>query len=190
MSVSSIGLRYVILGLLARRPMTGYDIKLRLKSLDWLVGSPSSGSLYPVLRALLAEGLVDVEVIPGVDKPPRKIYSLSRSGREALQAWTNEPVVSDASLKGFVMRLLLAASLPPARLIEHLQHRRKQVMANQRALEQAAGERQEGCEPGSWLALDYGLALAAAELDWLETMLDRLSGSPLPEETVHSKRLA
>jgi PadR family transcriptional regulator AphA len=170
--------------------MTGYDIKLRLKSLDWLVGSPSSGSLYPVLRALLAEGLVDVEVIPGVDKPPRKIYRLSRSGREALQAWTNEPVVSDASLKGFVMRLLLAASLPPARLIEHLQHRRKQVMANQRALEQAAGERQEGCEPGSWLALDYGLALAAAELDWLETMLDRLSGSPLPEETVHSKRLA
>jgi hypothetical protein len=137
----------------------------------------------------LEEGLVDVEVVPGMDKPPRKIYSLLRSGREALQAWTNEPVVSDASLKGFVMRLLLAASLPLPRLIEHLQHRREQVMANQRALEQAAGERQEGSEPGSWLALDYGLALAAAELDWLETTLDRLSGSPLPKEAVHSKRL-
>jgi PadR family transcriptional regulator AphA len=176
MSVSTVGLRYVILGLLARQPMSGYDVKRRMKSLDWLVGSPSSGSLYPVLRALLEEGLVDVEIIPGVDKPPRKIYRLSEAGQRALQAWMDEPVVSDASLKGFVLRLLLAGSLPQTRLIEHLQHRREQVKANQSTLVEATGDGREGREPGSWLALDYGLALAEAELTWLETTLNRLSG--------------
>ncbi len=175
MSVHTVGLRYVILGLLARQPMSGYDVKRRLKSLDWLVGSPSSGSLYPVLRALLEEGLVDVEVIPGLDKPPRKIYRLSEAGRQALLAWTNELVAADASLKGFVLRLLLAGCLPLPRLIEHLQQRRNQVRAHQAALEQAAGGGREGGEPGSWLALDYGLALAQAELAWLEATLHRLS---------------
>ena len=36
--------------------MSGYDIKRLLKSLNWLVGSPSFGTLYPTLH----DGLVSV----------------------------------------------------------------------------------------------------------------------------------
>ena len=114
MPTGKVSLRYFVLGLLAQQPMSGYDIKRFLKGLSWLMGSPSSGSLYPALRALLDEGLVSVEIVPGVDKPPRKIYSIEEAGKLELQAWIEQPIVSDASLKAFVMRLLLAGSFSPA----------------------------------------------------------------------------
>ena len=47
--------RYSILGLLTHEPMSGYDIKRFLESLGWLVGSPSYGSIYPALHALLED---------------------------------------------------------------------------------------------------------------------------------------
>ena len=42
--------RHLVLGLLARQPMSGYDIKRFFKSLSWLIGSPSFGSRYPALH--------------------------------------------------------------------------------------------------------------------------------------------
>jgi len=71
---------FYLLGLLARWPMSGYDIKRFLKGLGWLVDSPSFGSLYPALHALLESGLVTVEVVPHHDKPPRKIYTITEKG--------------------------------------------------------------------------------------------------------------
>ena len=78
--------------------MSGYDIKCFLKSLNWLIDSPSFGSLYPALHALLENGLVTVEVIPRQDKPPRKIYDTTEAGRQVLREWINQPIAPGASL--------------------------------------------------------------------------------------------
>ena len=87
---STMSIRRFILGLLARQPMSGYDIKRFLKSLSWLIDSPSFGSLYPALHALLEDGLVTVEVVPRQDKPPRKIYSVTEAGRCCEGGWTSQ----------------------------------------------------------------------------------------------------
>lgn len=182
-------LRYFVLGLLAQKSMSGYDIKCLSKSFSWLIGSPSTGSLYPILRALLEENLVTMEVVPGLGKPPRKIYSIAETGTQVLQAWIDQPLASDAPLKAFAMRLLLAGSVPPARLIAHLKQRRVQVAAHHAALIQAAGTHVEGMDLGQRLTLEYGLAMATAELGWLDTALNRLSAKPLPEKAVQSGTL-
>ncbi len=82
---NNVSTRHFILGLLTRQPMSGYDIKRFLKQLSWLVDSPSFGSLYPALHALLKDDRVTVEVIPRQDKPPRKIYTITEAGRQVLQ---------------------------------------------------------------------------------------------------------
>jgi PadR family transcriptional regulator AphA len=185
---NTMSIRRFILGLLARQSMSGYDIKRFLKSLSWLIDSPSFGSLYPALHALLQDGLVTVEVVPRQDKPPRKIYSVTDAGRQVLRRWMDQPVPSDASLKAFVMHLILASNLSPASLIARLQQRRAQVAAHHLALEQTAQTTDEGIDLGERLALDYGLALATAELAWLDRTLARLpQPSPSVEvETVQS----
>jgi DNA-binding PadR family transcriptional regulator len=190
MAAGTVSLRYFILGLLTQQPMSGYDIKRFLKGLSWLIGSPSGGSLYPVLRALRQEDLVTVEIIPGLDRPPKKIYSITEAGRQALGTWIDQPVAANTPLKAFVMRLLLADSYPSARLNAHLQQRRSQVAAHHATLIGGLEAPSAMLNLGQQLALDYGLALARAELAWLNTTLNRLQGQPLPEEEEQGDRWA
>lgn len=182
MAAGVVSLRYLMLGLLTQQPMSGYDIKCFLKGLNWLTGSPSGGSLYPVLRALRQEDLVTVEIVPGLDRPPKKVYNITEAGQQALQSWIEQPAAANGSLRAFVMRLLLADSHSPARLSAHLKLRRAQVAGHRATL--VEGFDAPGTTPnlGQALALDYGLALATAELAWLDTTLDRLQEQPLPEE--------
>jgi PadR family transcriptional regulator AphA len=179
---NAVSIRHFVLGLLTRQPMSGYDIKCFLKSLNWLVDSPSFGSLYPALHALLEDGLVTVEVVPRRDKPPRKIYSITETGSQALREWMDRPITSGASLKAFVMRLILASNLSQAGLIAHLEQRRTQIAAHHLALEQAARAMNERMDLGERLAFDYGLAVATAELAWLDSTLAQFSPPPLSVE--------
>ena len=176
---SAVSIRHFILGLLTRQPMSGYDIKRFLKSLSWLIDSPSFGSLYPALHALLADDLATVEIISRQDKPPRKIYTITEKGRKVVQEWKDRPVAPGDSLKAFVLRVILASNLSPAGLVAHLEQRHAQVAAHHLALEQTAQKMDDRGDLGERLALDYGLAVAAAELAWLDRTLAQLSERPL-----------
>jgi PadR family transcriptional regulator AphA len=190
MPADVVSLRYFILGFLAQEPMSGYDIKRLLRGLNWLIGSPSGGSLYPVLHALLQEQLLTVEPVPGLDRPPRKVYSITGAGRQALRTWVEQPVTGTVPLKAFVMRLLLADSHSHPRLIAHLQQRRAQVAAQHAALLEGTAAPEVSPSLGRRLALDYGLALATAELDWLDRTPKWLSEQWLLEEEAESDSAA
>jgi DNA-binding PadR family transcriptional regulator len=174
----------LILGLLSRHPMSGYDIKRLLGRFSWLVGSPSFGSLYPTLHTLLEEGLVTMEVASRDDKMPRKVYTITSEGEADFRDWIDQPMASGAPLKSFVMRLVLADGVPRARLMTLLRQRRAQVAKHQARLESAIAEPDKQVELGQHLALDYGLALAHTELTWLEHMLEHLSTESLPLEVL------
>jgi PadR family transcriptional regulator PadR len=79
----------VLLALLERagEPLYGYQIAKRLdeRTPD---GSPvKHGTLYPVLRSLQLQGLVTSSVEPSVSGPPRRYYTITDGGREALTLW-------------------------------------------------------------------------------------------------------
>lgn len=175
MAAGATNLRHLILGLLSRHPMSGYDVKRFLGSLTWLIGKPSFGSLYPALHILLEEGLVAVEVQPRPGKPDRKIYSITEAGRETVEGWASQPVGADASLRAFVMRLLLAGTLTRQALREHLVQRRVQVTEQQAALAEAVRNDCRRPDLERYLAADYGLTLADAELVWLDKALSELT---------------
>jgi DNA-binding PadR family transcriptional regulator len=174
MAAGSTSFRHFALGLLNQKPMSGYDIKRHLDILSWLVDGPSFGNIYSSLRLLLQEGLVTVEVVPQESRPSRKVYSITEAGKQVLREWVERPGAAGPSQKAFVMRLTLAGSFSPARLIAHLAQRRDQVSAHQVALEQAT-ETSDGAADMQSLMLEYGMALAATELKWLDSTIDRLS---------------
>jgi PadR family transcriptional regulator PadR len=45
------------------------------------------GALYPVLRSLETNGLLQSRVEPSVSGPPRRYYSITGEGLEALGRW-------------------------------------------------------------------------------------------------------
>jgi PadR family transcriptional regulator len=77
-----------LLALLARadKPLYGYQIAKELDSFG--EGLPvKQGTLYPVLRSLEASALLTSEVEPSVSGPPRRYYSVTAEGRQALELW-------------------------------------------------------------------------------------------------------
>ena len=167
--------RYFILGLLTKRAMSGYDIRRFLKSLGWLLGNPSFGTIYPALHALLQDDLVTVEVVPHPSRPARKIYTITEAGKQALQEWIAQPPPSRIGTRAFIMHLILAGDSTRVGLVAHLQQRRQVAAAQHSALEQAVEELGEQASLGEHMAIEYGLTLASAELAWLEDNWAQLS---------------
>lgn len=170
-----MNIRYLILGLLTRKPMTGYDVKSSLEDLKWLVDVPSYGSLYPALHGLLEDEMVTLTVVPREGKPSRKVYSITESGSKALQDWLHQPVESDTSQKAFVTRLLLAGSFSQDGLRDYLEQRLGQTSDHRSALERRIVSQPDASGGLESLVVEYGLAIASAEILWLENALARLS---------------
>ena len=84
------------------------------------------------------------------------------------------------------MRLILSSNFSHTGLIAHLQQRRSQVVTSQAALRQIVESPDETMDRGQRLTFGYGLALATAELTWLDSTLELLSQQPLPMEVVKS----
>jgi PadR family transcriptional regulator PadR len=96
----------VLLGVLdkATDPMYGYQIAKLIEARTSDVDIMKQGALYPVLRSLEAEGLLQSEVEPSVTGPPRRYYKITGAGRHTLVKWTEiweqTSDLVDAVLKG------------------------------------------------------------------------------------------
>lgn len=78
--------RSAVLGLLAERPMHGYQIIREIEERSGGTWKPSAGSVYPTLQLL-----ADEEIIRAEESNGRKIYSLTEAGREEVAAGMSAP---------------------------------------------------------------------------------------------------
>lgn len=79
----------VLLSILARadEPMYGYRITKLMEAGDESVPMMKQGALYPVLRSLEGNGLLESHVDPSVSGPPRRYYKITDSGLATLKSW-------------------------------------------------------------------------------------------------------
>ena len=78
--------KYVLLGLLAHSPQTGYTIK---KSIEYEYShfwQESYGQIYPTLKTLVIEGLA-VESTESCDGRGQIMYSITEAGKAELKRW-------------------------------------------------------------------------------------------------------
>lgn len=96
----------VLLSVLSRskEPMYGYQIAKLLEENGPEVPIMKQGSLYPVLRSLEENSLLESTVEPSVSGPPRRYYKITEDGRAALaewlEIWKQTKKFVDAFLKG------------------------------------------------------------------------------------------
>jgi PadR family transcriptional regulator, regulatory protein AphA len=92
-------LKYILLGLLDYRPMSGYDLE------NWI--SVSAGNfwhaklsqIYTTLKSLEAEGHVVSHIEPQEGRPDRRVYQITETGQGDLRAWLREPITDLATKK-------------------------------------------------------------------------------------------
>jgi DNA-binding PadR family transcriptional regulator len=83
-----MALNYAVLGLLAEKPMSGFDILKEFDVARSVVWPAPQNEVYRVLARLKGEGLIaDKDIGPR----GRKTYAITKSGRAALAAWIAAP---------------------------------------------------------------------------------------------------
>ena len=86
----------VILGLLAIGPRSGYEIKATVDRSTRFFWAASYGQIYPELRRLEREGLIEGENAP-TGARSRRVYRLTKAGRKELESWLTSRETSRSS---------------------------------------------------------------------------------------------
>ncbi len=79
-------LELCVLALISRGDAYGYDIASRLAK---GIGM-GEGTIYPLMRRMQADGLVDTYLVESPSGPPRKYYKLTNRGRDSFAAQQSE----------------------------------------------------------------------------------------------------
>jgi PadR family transcriptional regulator AphA len=180
-------LKYILLGLLDYKPMTGYELE------NWI--SVSAGNfwaaklsqIYTTLKALEEEGQVTSTIEPQEGRPDKRIYEITDSGRNDLKAWLLEPITAlevkkdsllvkvffyEPSEKDALLTLLrLQLHMHQQKLVEY------QSQAPNAILEMLNQRPELMPNAAHWEATrQFGLQYEAMYIDWLKLTIKQIEG--------------
>jgi DNA-binding PadR family transcriptional regulator len=172
----------VILGMLAAKPRSGYEIKQLVDSSARFFWAASYGQIYPELKRLEKGGLIS-----GKDSAQgarqRTVYELTAKGRRAAKEWIErEPEVFEMRDEG-LLGLFFAGSIEPERAAEIARERAaasRQKAEELRAIEAAVNGNgnPDGPEarpdPGSLTVLRYGIEMSEWTAEWFDRAAEKL----------------
>ncbi len=170
-------LRETLLGLLAQRSASGYDLKRVIAESDLFYWSGNNNQIYKVLLELQQEGLVTFEVQTQASLPAKKVYTLTYQGRRVLREGLLKPPELPELHKNFLIQLACAETLTDEELLALLERYEVEVQAGldlarglaERAAKQAGDTRQ------AWLDLKARENIVLtweAEMDWTRGVRD------------------
>jgi len=163
----------VLLGLLASKPCSGYDIKRIVDRSTRFFWAASYGQIYPELKRLEAEGLIEGEDRPNGGRS-RRVYSLTAAGREAFLEWMRSEITTIELRDESLLRLFLADHLPHEEALSLLEGRKRGHEQYLEVLHEIAAL-PGGPDPTFVdLVLRYGIDFNEWGAKWCEEQLQRL----------------
>lgn len=181
--VSTLG--YAILGLLATRARTGYELSQRMAVPIGYMWTAHHSQIYPELGRLADAGLIRGTVIPGRGPRDTKRYRITAAGRRSLQDWTMSPL-TEVIRSEFMLRVRVLWLVAPDQARGFIEQQRQRYLKRMEAYaaEEADFARlpDELADPRTadffaYATLRYGDAQLSAALQWCEWLLDKLNQS-------------
>lgn len=177
---------HILIGLVCLSPASGYDLKRIFATTPMGIYQPSSGSLYPALRRLEARGLVKAVDGAGESARHRRVYEPTQAGLAAHAAWLRTPVEVSTVSRDLGLHLMRFVMMEHAssreEVLGFLDDLKDALAAFTAGLERymAATGQLEDRHPG--LALDHGLAVHRASLQWTRHAIAALREAPSAAE--------
>jgi DNA-binding PadR family transcriptional regulator len=167
-------LRNILLGMLAGRPMSGYDLsKLFERFLEHLWSARHS-QIYPLLADLVEDGLIRQS---GSGPRGRKIYEITDAGLAELRAWLTETEPGRTVRDEATLRSSLLWLLEPAQARDYLDREvayHDAQLAHYRQLA-ASSTTTTAAERAMRVAVEAGLRHEQAMSEWARWASDQLA---------------
>lgn len=176
-----MSLPHAILGFLQYRPETGYELKRMFDASVKHFWPAQQSHIYQALTKLAEQGYASVELVPQVDRPSRKVYSITDRGREELHQWLKEPRPERSARAPFLIQLFFAGYLADSEILEVLEGKANEIRellalytegpVSQPTFSKDLPER----EQFFWyLTLEFGIESMRFSLEWIENLIDRI----------------
>ncbi|MCU0480701.1 MAG: PadR family transcriptional regulator [Anaerolineae bacterium] len=127
-------LKYILLGGLYTKPLTGYQIKQFMENATSHFWYAQTSQIYRTLDQLEKEGLVTSQIQEQHDKPDRRIYHITNMGRADLRGWLETPLTNIEPTKDtLLLKLYFSAQLDKETVLTQLRLQRalhKQQLAH------------------------------------------------------------
>jgi PadR family transcriptional regulator, regulatory protein AphA len=171
---------YVILGMVSKKPRSGYEIKAAVDETTRFFWAASYGQIYPELKRLSETGLLS-----GVDSPTggrrRTVYEITADGEAELRAWLRRPPRTYEMREEGLLKLFFAGVLPREEAVEILREMKEyrlRVNAELTAMEPKAAQSDD---PLPLIVLRSGIEFTDWFADWCERMEAEILQAPAPE---------
>lgn len=113
--------KYVLLGLMARGPQTGYSIKKAIEYEYSHFWQESFGQIYPTLKNLVAEGLAESMDSQDLrDGRGQIAYAITEAGKSELKKWLSEAPDVEKLRYEILLKVSFGSSTEPEIVLEHL----------------------------------------------------------------------
>jgi len=165
--------RYSILGMLSYKPMSVYEIKKEIKQSIKFFWSESDGQLYPTIKQLLAQGLIESIETEQVNQRSKAVYKLTPAGKHALLLWLEETPEPCQPRNELLFKTFFGAMLSQEKQLAHIeaelltnQHRLLVYEKIQKSLDLSDDD---PVDVAHWrLTVQYGVFITQAKIDWCE----------------------
>ena len=161
-------LRYYILHKIAQKPIHGYEIIQDIDSKTEGAWRPGAGSLYPILKKLVSEGLIKADPEPS-EEATRRVYHMTPKGVESL-AHAKEMFTNFQLRFGSLRRLFIELIDPENLATFFVDGSNRQFQMAQEMLE----SKQDKIPPSDleYILKEYMLNLER-QMNWADRMLNR-----------------
>jgi DNA-binding PadR family transcriptional regulator len=158
----------VVLALLAKEPVQGYQLRARLDRALGPVGEAmNAGQIYVTLSRLEKAGLIERHGADGfADRPERKVYALTAAGQERVTVWLGEVSWPKPDLAEFHLKLIAAAAAGLADPVDIVDMQRHELLRRLREVQRAAMAEPDHSDAA--LLLEGIVLRLQADLRWLE----------------------
>lgn len=178
-------LGFALLGLLARQPLSGYDISTQLKHGLGPFWHAHHSQIYQQLASLERDALIAHHVVQQHDRPDKKVYAVTPAGRQALREWVASPLEAAPIRDEITLRAYSIWLADPARaaaLLREQQHLHEAQLAEyervRAQIEQRGGAavcRPDTPEFASYATLRRGIGHERELSEWCAWLADSLN---------------
>ncbi len=177
-------IEYAILGFLSWQPFTGYDLKKQFADSLTFPWSGNNNQIYRALVHLHEQGWVSKEVQYQEDRPPRKVYTITNKGREALRQWVLTAPELPETRHTFLAQLAWADQLTPAELdglLEKYEYEVRMRLLMLQEQERRGVDRPARTPREAYLwrmIAEKWIAVHESELRWVQKLRQGLAAQP------------